>query len=189
MTPEQLYRELETTNKYWANRQRVADIVLHNKALMPSLLQICYRFDDELSRKACWTLEFVCKQQLHWLLPFIDDFIDNLPKFKFDATVRPVAKITRLLIKACFDKKPSPVKDHLTEIHLEKLTGINFDWLISDEKVAVKAYAIYSLYDLGKKWDWIYPELRMILEQNMHEHSAAYKAAAGNTLKKLPRLF
>ena len=187
MTPQQLYEQLKLADKHWKNRQKVADIVLQNKDVFPLLLQFCYKFDDDLSRKACWTLEFVCKQKLHWLLPFVDDFIANLPKFKIDATVRPAAKIAQLLVKAWFGKNPSPVKEQLTEVHLEKLAEINFDWLISDEKVAVKAYAIYSLYDLGKKWDWIYPELRLILEQNMHQHSAAYKAAARNTLKKLPR--
>ncbi|MEM9685641.1 MAG: adenylosuccinate lyase [Bacteroidota bacterium] len=185
MTPEQLYQKLEYADKYRENRQKVADIILQEKALMPVLLQVCYRFDDETSRKACWTLEFVCKRKLPWLLPFLDDFIPNLPKFKFDATVRPMAKIAQLLVNAYFSKKFSPVKDQLTETHLEQLAEINFDWLISNEKVAVKAYAIHSLYDLGKKWDWIYPELKVILEQNMHKYSAAYKAAARNTLKKL----
>ena len=42
------------------------------------------------------------------------------------------------------------------------------------------------LYDLGKKWDWIYPELRLILEQDTHRHSSGYKTAAQKTLKKLP---
>ena len=84
MTPEQLYQQLEQANKYWNNRQNVANIIFQDKNLMPVLLQICYWFKDERSRKACWTLEFVCKQQLQWLLPFIDDFIARLPEFKLE---------------------------------------------------------------------------------------------------------
>ncbi|MCB0375810.1 MAG: hypothetical protein KDD04_07820 [Sinomicrobium sp.] len=187
MTSKQLCRELDYADNYRENRQKIAGMVLREHTLLPVLLQCCYRFEDTLSCKACLALEFVCKQQLYRLLPFLDDFITNLPRFKMDAAVRPVAKIIHLLVKEYFGKKPSPVKAQLTETQLQQLAEINFDWLIGDEKVAVKAHAIYSLYDLGKKWDWIHPELRIVLEQNMHNHSAAYKAAARNTLKKLQR--
>lgn len=185
MTPEALYRHLDYADKSRENRKKAAGFMLRHPELMPDLLRLCYRFDDPLSCKACMTLEFICKQQLHRLLPFLDEFIANLSRFTFDAAVRPAAHIARMLTVAYFGKNPSPVKDRLTETHRKQLAGVYFDWLMSNRKVAVKAYAIYSLYELGKEQSWIYPELKTILEQNMHRHSAAYKAAARNTLTKL----
>ena len=144
MTFQQLYDQLEHANKELKNRQRVAHIVLRDKELMPLLLQACYRFDDVLSRKACWTLEFVYRRQPYWLLPFMDEFIANLSRFKIDGCVRPIAKITRMLVTEYFRRDPSPIKEQLTDANMQKIAEVNFDWLITDEKVAVKSYAIYN---------------------------------------------
>jgi hypothetical protein len=42
-----------------------------------------------------------------------------------------------------------------------------------------------ALYNFGKKHLWINEELKMILSQDYPNHSAAYKAAAKDILKKL----
>ena len=60
-----------------------------------------------------------------------------------------------------------------------------FDWLIGNHKVAAQAYSMTCLLLLGEKFDWIHPELKMILEQNYAVGSAAYKARARMTLAKL----
>jgi hypothetical protein len=38
---------------------------------------------------------------------------------------------------------------------------------------------------LGKHFDWIYPELRIILNKDYQYNSAAYKAVAREILKKI----
>lgn len=69
--------------------------------------------------------------------------------------------------------------------HLTQITTTCFDWLIGNQKVAAKAYSMTSLLMLGSKFDWIWPELRLILEQNYHNGSPAYQARARMTLAKL----
>ena len=59
--------------------------------------------------------------------------------------------------------------------------------MITDQKVAAKAYSMNTLYLLGKDFDWIHPELKRILEDNFHSGSAAFKARARHLLKKLNR--
>ena len=44
-----------------------------------------------------------------------------------------------------------------------------------------------SLFLLGKQFDWIYPELKLTLEQDYAKHSAAYKAAARDILKQIEK--
>jgi hypothetical protein len=73
----------------------------------------------------------------------------------------------------------------LTHNHLELITASCFDWLIGDHKVAAKVYAMTSLLLLGRKFEWIHPELKMVIEQNYASGSAAYKARARMTLEKL----
>ncbi len=180
-----LYDELQYVTCYRENRLKFAHGVLNNKSLFPELLDICFLVRDETSIKACWILEFVCKEQLEWLLPHIDTFTSNISKIKYDSAIRPVANICELLCKAYFGRNPSPVKENLNHKHLQRITETCFDWLINDEKVAAKAYSMNALFLLGLKIDWIHPELKRILELGFGNHSAAYKARARHILRKL----
>ena len=42
-----------------------------------------------------------------------------------------------------------------------------FDWMISDEKVAIHAYSLQILFILGKENNWIHTELKQILVDNL----------------------
>ena len=53
------------------------------------------------------------------------------------------------------------------------------------EKIAPKAYAMNSLFLLGKDIDWIHPELVTILERDFQMQSSGFKARARHILKKI----
>ena len=42
-----------------------------------------------------------------------------------------------------------------------------------------------TLYLFGKEFDWIHPELAIILERDFYNESAAFKARARHILKKI----
>jgi hypothetical protein len=44
-----------------------------------------------------------------------------------------------------------------------------------------------TLFLLGKEYDWIHPELAMILERDYHSGSAGFKARAQHLFKKLKK--
>jgi len=73
----------------------------------------------------------------------------------------------------------------LSEKQIGQITEGCFQWIISDEKVAVKAYAIRALYQTGKLLPWVYPELIPVLQHGFSEHSAAYKAVSKEVLGKI----
>ena len=56
--------------------------------------------------------------------------------------------------------------------------------IIDTTKVATKAYLVRTLYEIGKKQDWIYPELQRLLTDDYHKHANTYKAVAREILKK-----
>ncbi|WP_109438578.1 adenylosuccinate lyase [Aquimarina sp. AU119] len=176
---------LNTINHSREKRKYFAYLILDHPELLPELLTICARVDDEISCRASWGLEFLCKQNLKEVFPYLDQLMVLVPKVHQHPAVRPMAKIFEYLIVAYYQKKNTPVQKFLTESHREKITEICFDWLITDQKVAPKAYAMTSLYLLGKEFDWIHPELKIILENNYHEGSAAYQARSRMILKKL----
>lgn len=185
MTKEDLYDSLDYVNHSREKRQLMASLLLNNPNLVRPLMEIAFTFDDPVSNKASWVLEFSAKNNLDYILSNIDFFTANINKVKLDSSVRPMAKICEFLIKAYFSKKRNNTQNTLKIEHLELITTACFDWLIGEHKVAAKAYSMTSLLLLGKKFDWIHPELKMVLEQNYPIGSAAYKARARMILAKL----
>jgi len=181
----QLENEINKTNHSREKRNHFANLILENPELLPELLDICHRVDDQISCKASWGLEFLCKNNLNAILSHVDPLIAIFPMVYQHPAVRPMAKICEYLTIAYYKEKIPEVKKQLHPIHREKITEACFDWLISDQKVASKAYAMTSLYLLGTEFKWVHPELKTILEKNYHHNSAAYKARARMILKKL----
>ena len=65
------------------------------------------------------------------------------------------------------------------------MIATGFDWMISDQKVAVKAYSMETLYIFGKENPWVHKELQLILEQEISNGSPAYKARGKKILNWL----
>ena len=181
MTKKELILELNSLSALRKNRWRVANLVLENKNNFKPLLEIVFDVDNKDSIKAAWVMEFVCHQKLEWLYDSLDYFTNNCKNVHFGSAVRPMAKICQMLV-VTNDKTPVL---NLTNKHKELITEIAFDWLISKHKVAVKAYSMLTLYILGKKIDWVHPELKLIITQNSSAESAAYKSRGKITLVQI----
>ncbi|MFB0938529.1 MAG: hypothetical protein QMB29_06310 [Urechidicola sp.] len=117
----------------------------------------------------------------------LDYFTDHISTVKHDSIVRPMAKICEIIALTYNSKNSSEIKKHLTNAHIEKMISTGFDWLISDQKVAVKVYTMETLYIFGKKNKWIHKELQLILEQEISHGSPAYKARGKKILNWLKR--
>ncbi|MEP3209634.1 MAG: adenylosuccinate lyase [Maribacter sp.] len=187
MNKAQLYKALDYVNHSREKRMEMAMLVSENPNLTAPLLEVAFDDVDPISSKACWVMEFTAKENLPYLFPYLDRFTATIGSLKLDSSVRPMAKICEYLTNAYFIKNDPEVKQVLREKHLEEITTACFDWLIGDHKVAPKAYAMTCLLLLGRKYDWIHPELQLVLEQNYNSGSAAYKARARMTLEKIKR--
>ncbi|MBC9797308.1 adenylosuccinate lyase [Sinomicrobium weinanense] len=183
--PKDIYHKLQYVTALRKPRKELSEEILATPSLFPDLLKACFAEDNKTSTKACWVLEFVCKEKLEWILPYTDTFIDNIPKLKADGAIRSTGKVYELLCEYYFSKQQNPVRKSLTEEQLGKIAETCFDWLIGNEKVAVKAYAMRCLFLLGKKFQWIYPELQLVLQQGYTQHSAAYRSRAKHILDKI----
>lgn len=183
MNKEKLLTELETLSALRKNRIRVAEIVLANNNHFLPLLEIIFDVNHKTSIKAAWVFEFVCAEKINLLFPHFDYFFNHIHKVHFDSAVRPITKVCQLLM----------LKNNKTHIlnlrkkHKEQLTEIAFDWMLSKHKVAVKAYTMQTLFLLGKQFDWIHEELKLIIIKNMDVESAAYKARGRMTLLQIEK--
>lgn len=179
----ELQKKLDYVNAYRENRLLAAQYILENPSLFDELVSICFSPSDKNNHKASWILEFVSYEELLWLQPHLDFFCSNLKVLKDESSLRPIAKIVQLLVKSHYKKDENKIC--LSEENLQDCIEVSFDWLINDVKVATKAYSIRTLYLLGKHYDWIHPELKVILDKDFGDHSAAYKAVAKEVLKKM----
>ncbi len=185
MTQQELYESLYYVDHSRDKRTEMAKKVLMNPDLIHPLLEIINLTKDPISCKASWILEAVVRKKLNTILPFLNRFTEVMGNVELESSVRPMAKVCELLLESYFSKKDSVSREKINESHLEKMTSTCFDWLIGEHKVAAKAYSMTSLFLLGKKYNWIHPELKSVLEQNYSKGSAAYKARARMVLKKL----
>lgn len=165
------------------NRQRVANIVLANQNLMKELVAITFKVDDKTSIKAAWILEWICTHHhLNWIVPYLEEFSNNISYLKFDSAIRPCAKICEHLASAFYASKENDIKKNLTSSQIDKIVACGFDRLITPQKTAVKAYTMNTLYLFGLEKDWIHPELKYLIETKIMHESKGCKARGKHVL-------
>jgi hypothetical protein len=174
-------KKLDSATAHRANRHKYANEVLDNPELFPELIRLCFLVSNKNAAKACWILELVCYEKLEWLQEYLDFFCYNIRNQTDKSAIRALSKICMLLAISHFKKK----EILLTENQLQQITETCFDWLMTDVKVASKCYSIRTLHLLGNHFDWVHPELKVILDKDYNSHSAAYKAVGREILKKI----
>ncbi len=187
MTKTELYKELGNVNHSREKRLYYANMVIDNPKLIDPLLAILFDVNDKVSCRAAWVFEFMCSNTLEAIITHLDVFTENMSNVHLDSAVRPVAKICELITKTYYGKEDSKIKQSLTAIHKERIIEACFDWMINDEKIAPKAYSMNSLYLLGTEYNWIHPELSIILERDFQMQSSGFKARARHILKKIKK--
>lgn len=185
MILDELDKVLDYKTATRLNRQKAAQWVLSNIESFPLLLKYSFTRSDDISHKAAWVLEFICRKQLDHLYPHLNVFTENLSKVKKDQILRPMAHLCELLCIQYYKKKSAELSLVFSEKHKTKMTESCFDWLISDQKVACHVHAMTALYFLGTEFDWIHSELKTIIEANIHQKSAGYKARGKYTLEQI----
>ncbi len=180
---EILYNKLNYKKAYRESRMKPALWVLEHPDQMKDLVGFCFGGDQDIATKAIWSLEFVCRENLSMLYPFIDHLVEFLPKAKDDGQKRTISYLCELLALAYYKKKDPKLMNTLNQIHKEKMVENCFDWMINAEKVACQVRAMTALYYLGTEIDWVHDELRPIIESNIHHSSAGYKSRGRHILE------
>ena len=166
------------------NRQTAANIVYNNQDLFKHLISLTFEVDNKLSIKAAWVLEWVCTHgKLAWMLPHLDEFTQNIGLLKFDSAIRPCAKICEYIATSYTSKTANEFQQSLTTQHIDTIIETGFDWLITPQKIAVRAYTMTTLYLLGLQKDWVHPELEYLINTKIIKESAGCKARGNKILK------
>lgn len=185
MTVDELHEGLSQVRSSRESRMQFANKILDDLSLFPKLMEILFWVDDEVSCRAAWVFELICRENIEVLIPHLNTFTQNLRRVHLDSAMRPVAKVCELLVLANHSKHDYYIKTALNTKHKELIIEACFDWLINDVKIATKAFAMTSLFYLGHEYDWVHPELLQILERDFPNQSAGFKARARHIIKKI----
>ncbi|RXR17859.1 hypothetical protein EQG63_10270 [Flavobacterium amnicola] len=177
----EFYQLLENCTIARKERDKMRNLVIRKPEFIPELCSIAFDLKEDIHIKAYWVLELISEKKLKLLVPYIEDFCETVPKLTDDSAKRTASHIIFYLAKS--NHRANGI--NLTQLQETQIIEMCFDWLIRDEKVATKVYAIKALFVLGKKYDWIHPELKNIIQQDYTTHTAAYQAATRIILKKI----
>lgn len=188
MTKQQLHTALNSGRLSKEKINALVDQLASLPELTEPLLSEIFEQDKTDSFNASWVFDHLMRKKLIYLLPHFEKFTIGLSGLKSESIIRSMAHICEFSMEAYFEAKDPVFIKNITPEQLERVLTACFDWLIGKHKVAAKVFAMTSLYYLGKKYDWVHPELKMVLEQRNHKDSAGYKLRAAKTLVKLRRL-
>jgi hypothetical protein len=177
----ELVSKIDQSTAHRKSREQVSNFIIRNIDILDEFVEIAFDTSHKNHVKAFWSLELVCQKKLKLFVPYLDLFCEVLPKLKDDSAIRPATKICLFLSKSNHRKNGISLTQEQEHLLIEAL----LDRLIQNEKVAAKVYAMRALFMLGKKYNWVHDELKIIIEQDYANHSAAYQAATRNLLKKL----
>lgn len=191
MSKDYLLEQLHSVeNAKRDNRQRVANIVSERPELIEHLVDVNFEVDNKISIRAAWILEWICTHcDLNLILPYLDVFTQKLGLLQFDSSIRPSAKICEHLALAYTHKSDNLVKKQLTPEHIDAIVETGFDWLITPQKIAVRAYTMNTLFLFGTLdgKEWVHPELEHLIQTKIIHESKGCKARGRHILEEIAK--
>ncbi len=187
-TKDELYNELIKVSASRESRLTCTQLVKNDMSLFPDLINILFNVNDKNSCHAAWVFEFVCADYIYAIIPYLDTFTKNASKIHLDSAMRPVAKVCSLIATAYYSKENNTFKRLLKPEHIERIVETCFDWMINKHKVAVKVFAMETLFLFGQDTHWIHNDLKQILEHDFHIQSAAFKSRAKHILVRMKNI-
>ncbi|ALM21742.1 adenylosuccinate lyase [Nonlabens sp. MIC269] len=177
-----LETELNALKAYKKERVRIGTLVVKENGI-PELISLC-AVDSKVSHQACW-----CLEQSFLLFPDATmkhiDAIANLYNQELNSSaMRSLSKIASVITKKYYSKRSHPFQKQLTKEHREHfVTGCFYTLITHTDCTANMAMATNSLYELGKEFEWIYPELVPTIERLLTQtKTKGYRASAAKVL-------
>ncbi|MDC1162311.1 adenylosuccinate lyase [Tenacibaculum sp.] len=181
-----ILKDIENAAKI--NRKKAANIVLQEPYLFNDLLKTTFLVDNKLSIKAAWILEWICTHHgLNLLISHLDYFINNIQLVHFDSAIRPCSKICEHLANQYTAQTPNLIQQKLTNQHIDTIIETGFDWLITPQKIAVRAYSMQTLYLLGLKKTWVHSELQHLISTKIIHESKGCEARGKKILQLIKK--
>ena len=145
----------------------VVEIVLNDPSRLVDLFS-CYFSDDEVVRlRVSNAMKRVCREQPEWLIPFIDDFLDEISKISQASTQWTLADLFRMLWASMTQMQQARAKELLKN----NLTTWN-DWIVLNS--TMQALSDWSMDDEALR-NWLIPKLETLRDDDRRSVSGRAK--------------
>ena len=92
MTLQELDIDIEKVNHSMASRAKAVTLVINHLETLPELIEKAFSADKN-HYKYCWWLEFLNRQHIEILCPFMISVLSGATHLTNDSAIRPIAKI------------------------------------------------------------------------------------------------
>ncbi|SFP89931.1 hypothetical protein [Parafilimonas terrae] len=158
------------------NKEQALKITAHacsSPAYFKELMQFFLSGEYRLAQRAAWSVSRAATQNPELIKPYIKNLVEILQRKNIhDAVIRNSVRILQQveipealhgeLMNSCFEMIEQP-----------------------STPVAIKAFSLTALYNLSKYYPEIKNELKLIIETNFNNETAAFKSRGKLILKKL----
>jgi hypothetical protein len=166
---ELLKEKIQTKTKALAIAEYASSSPKHFKELIKCFLANEYR----LAQRAAWSVSWAARKKPELIKPYIKDLVAQLSRTDVhDAVIRNSVRVLEAIeipeelhgdvMNACF-------------VFIEK----------PSTPVAIKAFSLTALFNLSKRYPEIKNELKVIIENNLENETAAFKSRGKKILKEL----
>jgi len=154
---------------------KIASFAVESPENFDNLMQCFLDTDHRLAQRAAWCVSWAAKKNPQMITPHLSALVAQLPrKDVHDAVIRNSLRILEAVeipetlhgevMDACFK---------LIETH--------------ETPVAIKAFALTTLYNLTKFYPEIKPELKLVIEERKEHETIAFRARANKIIKFLSK--
>ena len=157
-------------------------VLRENEFDLSDLVNLTFHNDRGIGFRAAWVLENLFLSSPIYYLEDIAYLLSKIKNIENPACKRHYAKI---ILNLTDKKAPAAIKKLIEKLDLEPVVEQCFDWAIDPEvKIAVKVFALESLYNLSNRYIWIRHELANQIQFLMRNGSPGIQSK-GNKLLKL----
>ena len=149
----------------------IANYACQSKKNFSELMHCFLDEEYRLAQRAAWSVSWAAKQKPSMVYPHIKDLVSVLYKEKVhDAVIRNSVRVLQEI--------EIPEKFH------GEVMDACFQFIESHTMpVAIKAFALTTLFNLSKKYPEIKPELKLIINDRLDYETAAFKSRAKKILQ------
>ena len=152
---------------------RIVNYIGKDKERFAGLVQLFLKGEYRITQRAAWPLSYCVRRHPELIGPYFSPLLDNLGKEGNHGAV------TRNTLRLLQDVD-IPRKYH------GRVMSLCFDYIQSpDTAIAVKAFSLRILEHLSSAYPEILPELKLIIEEQWEQSTAAFRSRARKILKNM----
>ena len=153
----------------------LAHFLAQNQERIPELLQIIYREEEPISRRAAWYFSTFFDEYPTLVVPYVDELIAHLSEVRSQAVLRCFLRT----ISRC--KIPEAYHAFLIEFSSEVIMN-------SRSEIAVKAMAMDIFFQIAKFQPDLFTELELMIDFIYPEGSRGIQNKCRNLLRSIEKI-